>query len=33
MVDPDQTGAVSPGPTLFVYESSNSLVNDKKYVL
>ena len=32
MVDPDQTaptGAVWSGPTLFVYEASNILVEDK----
>ena len=25
------TGAVSSGSTLFIYEASNSLVDDKKY--
>ena len=33
-MDPDQTaptGAVWSGFTLFIYESSNSLVDDKKY--
>ena len=32
IVDPDQTaptGAVWSGPTLFIYEASNSLVDDK----
>ena len=37
-MDPDQTapiGAVSSGTTLFVYEASNILVDDKKntYIL
>ena len=33
-MDPDQTaptGAVCSGSTLFVYEASNILVNDKKH--
>ena len=33
IVDPDQiapTGAVWSGSTLFIYEASNSLVDDKK---
>ena len=35
-MDPDQTaptGAVCSGSTLFVYEASNSLVDDKKHIL
>ena len=33
-MDPDQTapiGAVLSGSTLFIYDASNSLVDDKKY--
>ena len=36
IVDPDQTaptGAVWSGSTLFIYEASNSLVDDKTYSL
>ena len=35
-MDPDQTaptGAVWPGSTLFVYEASNILLDDKTYIL
>ena len=35
-MDPDQTapiGAVGSGSTLFIYEASNSLVDDKKHTL
>ena len=35
-MDPDQTaptGAVWSGSTLFVYEASNILVDDKTYIL
>ena len=34
-MDPDQTaptGAVWSGSTLFIYEASNSLVDDKKHI-
>ena len=34
-MDPDQTapGAVCSGVTLFIYEASNSLVDDKKHTI
>ena len=34
-MDPDQTavGAVLSGSTLFIYEASNGLVDDKTYIL